>query len=363
MEKLTLYGGKNKMRIQLTKNKEIFNGSKPYIIAEIGANHNGDMTLAKKMIDSAVACGCDAVKFQSWTKSSVVSKSEYEANKVYTDSKKKHFGSLEDMVEAYYLRKEQHYLLRDYCFEKKIDFNSTPFDFEEVDLLNDLGVDFFKIASMDINNLSLLKYVAQFNKPIVLSTGMSTLGEIERAIKVIEAEKNFKIVLLHCIALYPPKNSHINLKNITMLKNVFKYPVGFSDHSIGYSIPLASVALGACLIEKHFTTDKSLPGWDHEISADPDEMKIIVEESRNIQESLGDMSRKVSLEEEEKKKKFRRSIVLSRDLKRGDIISEKDIAFKRPGIGIPPDELKFIIGKSINKNLEYDHLLTPEDLI
>ena len=135
-----LYGGKNNMKIQLTKNKEVYNSCRPYIIAEIGANHNGDMSLAKKMIDAAVNCGCDAVKFQSWTKSSLISKSEYKANTKYTDSKKKHFGSLEEMVDAYYLRTEQHYELRDYCKLKGIDFNSTPFDFKEVDLLNDLGV-------------------------------------------------------------------------------------------------------------------------------------------------------------------------------------------------------------------------------
>lgn len=351
------------MRIQLTNKKEVYNYCKPYIIAEIGANHNGDMNLAKKMIDSAVECGCDAVKFQSWDTKSIVSESEYESNTKYEDSEKKHFGSLREMVEKYYLRKEQHYELRDYCISKGVNFNSTPFSNEEVDLLNDLGVEFFKVASMDLNNLPFLKYMAQFKKTMVLSTGMANLGEIEKAIEVIEKEGNYNIVLLHCISIYPPENKDIHLKNITMLQNTFGYPVGFSDHSIGFSIPLASVALGACIIEKHFTTDKDLPGWDHEISANPEEMKIIVEESKTICESLGDFKRTVSKAEQEKKKKFRRSIVLKSDMKKGDILKEEDLLFKRPGTGFSPSEIEFIIGKELNKDLRFDHILTKEDIL
>ena len=290
------------MKIQLTKKKKIFNYCDPYIIAEIGANHNGDMDLAKKMINSAIECGCDAVKFQSWNKNSLISSTGYKQNKVFNDSKKKHFGSLEEMVDKYYLRKEQHFELKNYCSSKDIDFCSTPFSKEEVDLVNKLDVEFFKIASMDINNYPLLKYVAQFNKPILLSTGMSNLGEIEKAVTCIEKEGNSEIVILHCVAVYPPENKDLNLKNITMLQNTFGYPVGFSDHSLGFVATLASIALGACVIEKHFTIDKNLPGWDHQISADPEEMKKIVEGSKTIYESLGNFKRTISNAEEEKKK-------------------------------------------------------------
>jgi len=350
------------MNIKLTKKKEVFNFCKPYIIAEIGANHNGDMELAKKMIDSAIECGCDAVKFQSWDTKSLVSEPEYDANTVYNDSVKKHFGSLKEMVEKYYLRKEQHYELRDYCIKNGIDFNSTPFSTEEVDLLNDLGIEFYKVASMDINNLLLLKYMAKFDKPIVLSTGMASLGEIENAIKTIEDEGNRNIILLHCISIYPPEYKDINLKNMKMLQDTFGYPVGFSDHTIGTSIPLASMAFGACIIEKHFTTDKNLPGWDHEISANPQEMKIIVEESDNIRCALGSLRRVVSKAEEEKKIKFRRSIVLARDMKQGELLKEEDFSFKRPGTGFSPDESKFLLGKKLSKDLKFDHILTNEDL-
>jgi|OM-RGC.v1.004686996 sialic acid synthase SpsE len=350
------------MKIDLTKKKEIFNYCSPYIIAEIGANHNGDMDLAKKMIDSAIECGCDAVKFQSWNKKSLISKTGFKQNIVFTDSKKKHFGSLEEMVDKYYLRKEQHYELRDYCISRGVDFSSTPFSQEEVDLLNELGVDFFKVASMDINNYPLLKYLAQFDKPILLSTGMANLGEIEKAVKIIEGEGNSKIIILHCVAIYPPENKDLNLRNITMLQNTFKYPIGFSDHSIGFTAPLASIALGACIIEKHFTTDKNLPGWDHEISVNPEEMKIIVDGSKHINQSLGNLKRTVSKAEEEMKKKFRRSVIVNKNLKAGDIIKKDDISLKRPGTGFSPDEIKFILGKKLKKDIEADCLLTKDDI-
>lgn len=284
------------------KDREIKNYFKPYIIAEIGANHNGDIELAKKLIAEAKKCGADAVKFQSWTPSSLICKEEYNNNQVYTDSPKKHFGSLKEMVEKYYLREEQHFELKKYCDNLKIDFCSTPFSKEEVDLLMKLDVPFIKVASMDINNLELLKYMAKQQKPIILSTGMSTLSEIEKAIEIIENEGNNQIILLHCISIYPPKYEDINLNNILMLEKTFGYPVGFSDHTIGTSIPLASVALGSCIIEKHFTLDKNMPGWDHEISADPQELEIICKESKNITGALGTYKRIVSKDEQEKLK-------------------------------------------------------------
>ena len=351
------------MKIQLTKKKIIYNYCSPYIIAEIGANHNGDMDLAKKMIDSAIECGCDAVKFQSWNKKSLISNTGFKENTIFTDSKKKHFGSLEEMVDKYYLRKEQHFELKNYCTSKSVDFCSTPFSKEEVDLLNELDVEFFKIASMDINNYPLLQYIAQFNKPILLSTGMANLGEIEKAVTIIEKERNSKIVILHCIAIYPPENKDLNLKNITMMQNTFGYPVGFSDHSLGFVAPLTSVALGACVIEKHFTTDKDLPGWDHAISANPEEMKKIVEGSKIVQESLGNFKRTVSKAEEEKKKAFRRSIVLNKSLKAEDVIREEDISLKRPGTGFSSDEIKFVVGKKLKRDFEADCLLTKDDII
>jgi len=338
-------------------NQEVEDFSKPYIIAEIGATHNGDMDLAKEIIDSAKQCGCDAVKFQSWTPDSLIAKEEYDRNQHYHDSPKKHFGSLKEMVEKYYLRAEQHHELKRYCDKIGIEFCSTPFSEDETDLLEELGVHFYKIASMDINNPRLLKHVAGKGKPIILSTGMSTLSEIENAIKTIEREGNHQIILLHCIAIYPPAYKDINLNNIPMLRQTFGYPVGFSDHSIGVSIPLASVALGSCVIEKHFTLDKDMSGWDHEVSANPEEMKMIVEESRNIAKALGSYGRVVNQAEEEKKLKFRRSVVVGKDLKKGHILTDKDLAFKRPGSGIRPDEANYLIGRTLKQDIVRDELL------
>ncbi len=342
--------------------KEVNDFSRPYIIAEIGANHNGDMDLARKMIDSAKECGCDAVKFQSWTPDSLIAQEEFDRNQHYDDSPKKHFGSLKEMVEKYYLRPEQHIELKKYCDDVEITFFSTPFTFEEIDSLEELKVPFYKIASMDVNNLQLLKYIAKKNKPIILSTGMATLAEIEKAVKVIEAEDNRQIILLHCISIYPPAYEDINLNNISMLRQTFRYPVGFSDHTMGISIPLAAVALGSCMLEKHFTLDKDMPGWDHEVSADPEEMRIIVAESRNIANSLGTSRRMISPAEEEKKLKFRRSVVTRGDLKKDHEITAADLNFKRPGTGISPDESDYLIGRTLSKEKKVDELISWNDL-
>jgi len=328
-----------------------------YIIAEIGANHNGDMQLAKEMILSAKQSGADCVKFQSWTPESLVSKEEYDKNQVYTDSKKKHFGSLKEMVEKYALSRDNHFELKEYCNKINIDFSSSPFSNGEIDLLVELDVPFIKIASMDINNIPLLRYAAQTQKPMIVSTGMADLSEIDKAIKVIESEGNTNITLLHCISIYPPKFEDIHLRNIKMLKQTFGYPVGFSDHSIGVEIPLAAAALGATIIEKHFTTDKDLPGWDHLISADPKELTAICSGTRAIEKSLGSYQRVVSQDELNKRAKFRRSIVVNKDLPKGHVIKESDLLYKRPGTGIPPNEIDVVLGRTLNNVVEKDTLL------
>lgn len=350
-------------KISLTPRKEVFNGCEPYLIAEIGANHNGDLELARKMIDAAKACGADAAKFQSWTPSSLIAREEYERNQNYDDSPKKHFGSLKEMVEKYYLREDQHRELKVYCDEIGIDFCSTPFSHAEADLLNDMSVPYHKVASMDINNLDLLRHISRSQKPVLLSTGMATLAEIEQAVLTIEGEGNSNIVLLHCISIYPPAYEDIHLRNIIMLQQTFGYPVGFSDHTIGFSIPLATVALGCCLIEKHFTLDKNLPGWDHEISSDPNEFSLIVNESRNIARAMGNFRRQVCPAELEKKHKFRRSLVSTKRLEQGHVISDADLTCKRPGTGIAPDEKRFVIGRTVARALEVDELVRWGDLI
>ncbi len=337
----------------------------PYIIAEVGANHNGEIELAKALIVKAKESGAHAVKFQSWTPESLISKEEYDKNQSYDDGDggKKHFGSLKDMVTKYYLKEDEHYELAKFCKGVGIDFCSSPFSCEEVDLLIKLDVPFIKLASMDINNLSLIDYVAKTRKPIILSTGMASLGEIENAINVIKKSGNKQIILLHCNSIYPPKYEDINLNNIPMLRKAFDLPVGFSDHTIGTSIPLAAVALGACVIEKHFTLDKDMPGWDHKVSSDPEELSIIVKESSNISTALGTHSRVISEDEENKKDKFRRSIVSKNAIKEGDVVTADNLSYKRPGTGISPDKVEYVIGRKVNRNIDADELIRLEDLI
>lgn len=325
-------------------------GHTPYIIAEIGANHNGVMALCKKHIDVAKECGADAVKFQSWSKGSLISKAEYERNTAYAD-KHRHFGSLEAMVEKYQFTHEQHREIASYCANVGITFLSSPFSPQEVDLLESLNVPCFKVASMDINNLPFLEYVGAKGKPVILSTGMATLAEIERAVIVLRESGSGPIILLHCISIYPPEYEDIHLRNMATLQQAFDVPIGFSDHTIGIAIPLAAIALGACVIEKHFTLDKEMEGWDHWISADPSELKVIVEEGRNIFKALGSSVRMVSQAEMEKRVKFRRRAVLTRAMKQGEIIRAADLDYKRPGTGIHPDEQKYVTGKKVTRDL------------
>jgi N-acetylneuraminate synthase len=334
-------------------------GHPPYVIAEIGSNHNGDMALCRRLVDAAAEAGADAVKFQSWSESSLISEAEYQANTEYSD-KKKHFGSLREMVRKYQLTPDQHRDVAEYCAERRIAFCSSAFSEDEVDLLDHLDVPFFKTASMDINNLSLLAYTARKGRPVIVSTGMASLGEIEAAVQVMRSEGNTQIVLLHCIALYPPAMEIVNLRNIPMLEAAFGVPIGFSDHTIGVHVPLAAIALGACVIEKHLTLDKDMEGWDHAISADPEELRQIVQQGRDVHAALGTAQRRVSAAELEKRKKFRRSAVARRSMGAGHILSEGDITFKRPGTGIPPERLQTLVGRALARAVAQDELLIPE---
>jgi N-acetylneuraminate synthase len=333
----------------------------PYIIAEIGSNHNGDLELCRKLVETAKECGADAVKFQSWSKKSLICRAEYARNVTYED-KVRHFGSLAEMVEKYQFSVEQHGEIAEFCKKIGITFLSTPFSPEEVDLLDSLAVACFKIASMDINHLKLLEFVGGKKKPVILSTGMASLGEIERAIKVLQGNGSGPIALLHCISIYPPQYQNIHLRNIPMLSQAFNLPVGFSDHTIGTAIPLAAIALGACIIEKHFTLNKEMEGWDHWISADPHELQTIAFEAKNVFQALGSTVRVVTDAEMEKRKKFRRRLIVKRHMAKDEILTEGDIDFKRPGTGIAPDEMRYVIGRRVRRPLEEDEELEWSDL-
>jgi sialic acid synthase SpsE len=335
---------------------EIGRGKPPYIIAEVGSNHNGDMNLCRRLIDTAAVAGAHAVKFQSWTDTSLISEEEYARNTEYSD-KKRHFGSLREMVTAYQLTADQHLEAHAYCRDRRIAFCSTPFSAEEVDLLEKLAVPFFKIASMDIVHLPLLKYVARKQRPVVISTGMATLAEIEQAVETVRAEGNEQVVLLHCVSIYPPEYETIHLRNIATLQQAFDVPVGFSDHTVGTAIPLAAISMGACVIEKHFTLDQEMAGWDHSISANPEQLRTIVAEGRNIFAALGENRRRVGAAELEKREKFRRSLVARHKLDRGHMLTEADLDAKRPGTGISPNEIAYVLGRRLSSDVAADQVL------
>ena len=353
------------MKMKLTKNKEIYNYCKPYIIAELGSNHNGDMKLAKKLIVEAKEAGADCVKFQSWSKETIFARKKYEDNYFIADDYRDRTDyTLEEIVDAYSISEEELLEMKKFADELGIDCTSTPFSKKEADFLVDkLESPFIKVASMDLNNYPFLEYLAKKGKPIVISTGLSELYEIDKAVKTIENAGNNQIVILHCVSTYPPVDSDVHLNNIKTLMAAYpEYPIGFSDHTLGTAIPLASVALGACLIEKHFTLDKNMEGWDHKVSATKDEMKDIVENSKRISDAMGSF-RITATESDEKKREFRRSIVLTREMKKGEIIQEEVIDYKRPGGGFDPDMTDFIVGRTVNKDLKFDHILTKQDLV
>ena len=337
-------------------------GHPPYIIAEVGSNHNGDMSLCRRLIDAAAESGAHAAKFQSWSEASLIAEEEYARNTQYSD-KKKHFGTLRQMVRAYQFTADQHREAKKHCDARGISFCSTPFSVDEADLLETLDVPFFKIASMDIVHLPLLRHVARKQRPVVISTGMATLAEIEQAVDTVRAEGNSQIILLHCVSIYPPDYDMIHLRNLLTLEQAFEVPAGFSDHTLGTAIPLAAIALGARIIEKHFTLDKEMEGWDHAISANPEEMKTIVEQGKNIFKALGSNQRRVSDAEMEKRKKFRRSLVVRRALRKGAVITEEDLAAKRPGTGISPDEMSYVLGRQLASDLEQDQLIHWKHLL
>lgn len=352
------------MKWKLTDNKQVYNFCEPYVIAELGANHNGDMDLARKLIASAKEAGANCVKFQSWTKDSVFSRQKYEENVFLADDYRERTDyTMEDLVDAYSMSEQQLKEMNEYAEEMGVDFASTPFSKAEADFLtDDLKVPFLKVASMDVNNLPFLDYVARKGLPIVLSTGLSDLSEIDAAVRTIEAAGNTQIVLLHCVASYPPKDEEVNLRKMETLRLQYPYPVGFSDHTFGTAVPLAAVALGACVLEKHFTLDKTMEGWDHKVSAEPDELAAIVENSKRVHHALGN-TRIAHVENAEQQREFRRSIVTTKDLKAGDELIEKDLDYKRPGTGVSPSEIRYVIGRKLAVDIGEDRVIQWEDLI
>ena len=326
-----------------------------FIIAEAGVNHNGDVNIAKKLIEAAKESGADAVKFQTFRAENIVTKTTEKA-----DYQKKMTGSNEtqyEMLKKLELRKTDFMILSKYAKKRDIMFISTPYDEQSVDLLDKIGVSAFKVASAEIINFVLLKSIAAKEKPVILSTGMSTLGEIEECLNILKNEGADRIILLHCITNYPAKIEDMNLLTMNTLKQAFKLPTGLSDHTFGYTIPIASVALGACVIEKHFTLNRNLPGPDHKASLEPYEFKEMVKAVRDVQKALGDGVKKPTRDEEKIKRHMRRCIVAQYDIAKGVIITEDMLVTKRAGVGIEPKYIPNIIGCKAIKDIRRDEAL------
>lgn len=337
------------------------NFKKTYIIAEIGVNHNGDISLAKKLIEEAKKSGANAVKFQTFkadTLSTINSpKVDYQLRT--SDPLESHYEMLKKLELAY----DDHFILKNFCQRIEIDFLSTPYDLNSAKFLfEELDIKFFKTASADLIDLPLHNYISKTKKPSIISVGMATLEEIQETIQIYKKSKNNQICLLHCVSNYPCSDKSLNMNTIHTLKENFNLPVGYSDHSLGFEASLISISMGACIIEKHFTLDKKLPGPDHLASSTPTEFKTLVKAVRRAEIMMGSFEKKCRSEELQMSKVSRKSIFLNSNVKKGEILKMNTIILKRPGIGLKPNLIKNILGKKFNKNLKKEHMLSLNDL-
>ncbi len=329
------------------------------IIAEAGVNHNGDIDLAKKLIAAAAAAGADLVRFQTFVATNLVSasapKAEYQKKTTQIDE-----NQLE-MIRKLELSRDDHAVLIEECRSHGIGFFSTAFDFQSFDLLMELDcLEHIKIPSGELTNLPLLRYMSRTGKPLMLSTGMANLGEIEAAIEAVEAAGTPRhlITVLHCTTEYPTPMEDVNLRAMISMRQAFGVNTGYSDHTPGIEIPIAAVALGATVIEKHFTLDRNLPGPDHKASLEPRELKTMVDGIRNIERALGDGIKRPSVSELKNKPIARKSLVAIRSIRAGETFSADNMGAKRPGTGLSPMHWDEVIGRTATKDFTVDELIT-----
>ena len=343
------------------RDRMIGDGHPCFVIAEAGVNHNGDPELARKLVDAAAAAGADAVKFQTFRTEGIMVRSAPKASyqKETTGSGESQF----DMVRRLELPFEEFRKLQEYSEQRGILFLSTPFDFDAVDYLASLDVAAFKISSGEVTNHPFLARVARTGKPVILSTGMSTLNEVEEAVRVLKSAGAVALSLLHCVSNYPAIPSDVNLRAMFTMRNAFSVPVGYSDHTLGIEIALAAVALGASIVEKHFTLDRSLPGPDHRASLQPDELSAMVRGIRNVEQALGHGRKEPAASEADTAAAARRSLVAACDIPAGTALTEEVIAIKRPGTGMPPAMRSSIVGRTAKRDIPAGTVLTLEMLV
>ena len=329
-----------------------------FIIAEAGVNHNGSIKIAKELIDVAVNSGANAVKFQTFKASSLVSKNAKKAQ-----YQKENINTVDDsqysMLKKLELDTESHKELMTYCDSKNIIFLSSPFDHSSIELLNALGLQIFKIPSGEITNLPYLRHVGALNKEVILSTGMANLGEIENALDILKNSGTLQenITVLHANTMYPTPLEDVNLKAMVTIGRAFDVAYGYSDHTLGIEVPISAVAMGARVIEKHFTLDKNMTGPDHKASLEPHELDAMVESIRNIELALGSSIKKPSSSEKPNMDIARKSIIAKCNIKKGELFSEDNLSIKRPGNGISPMRWDEIIGIQSSKNYKEDEII------
>ncbi len=326
-----------------------------FIIAEAGVNHNGDIQLAKELIDVAAESKADAVKFQTFVGELCISEGAEKA-KYQKEVTGNHESQLE-MIKRLELSENAFMELKEYSEKKGIMFMSTPFDIPSAEFLHRIGLGIFKIPSGEITNFPLLRKIGQFKKKIVMSTGMCNMNEIQSAMEVLRHEGTEDISLLHCNTQYPTPMQDVNLNAMLTLRKEFKVPVGYSDHTCGIEVPIAAVAMGASIIEKHFTLDKNMPGPDHQASLEPGELKSMISGIRNIEKALGSAMKTVTDSERENIEIARKSIVASEGIKKGEIFTEKNITAKRPGTGVSPMRWEEVIGKIADRDYCKDEMI------
>jgi len=340
--------------------KLVGDGHKPFIIAEAGLNHNGRLDLAMKLVEEAKKAHCDAVKFQSYSATYRVSNKTKKAN--YAEQITGLEENIFELLSRLELSAEDHKALFDYGKKIGIDVFSTPFDIPSVDLLESLNTPYYKVASSDLNNLPLLTRIARTGKPIILSTGMSTTGEVEESVNAILREGNGNILLLHCLSSYPANPEEINLHCIKTLKESYKVPVGFSDHTPGLFVSTAALAIGANVIERHFTLDRHLEGPDHIFSSEPGEMKELTRAAALINTVLGDGIKRIQPSEYDTINSFKKTIYAQVAIKKGTVINEEMLAIKGPAGGLPPRFWDVVIGRAARQNIQADHPITWDNI-
>lgn len=341
--------------------RKIGAGQSPFIIAEAGVNHNGDLKLAYKLIDEAKSAGADAVKFQSFSAKRLVSPATPKVayQKSTTDQSETHYAMIKKLeISNAFQRK-----LFNYCRKRGILFLSTPYDLESAKFLNRLGVSAFKLASADIVDLPLHEYVAATGKPAIVSVGMATLSEIEAVLNIYARHKNPRVILLHCVSNYPASKAGLNLRVINTLGDTFGILVGYSDHSTDSTAAVVAAALGASMFEKHFTLDNRMDGPDHKASAIPAEFKNYVRAVRDVALVLGDPVKKIQPEEQSMRQISRKSLVAIRDIPKGAFVSKKMLTLKRPGLGIPYSRIEFVTGRRTRKLIKKDELILYKHFI